>query len=196
MAGTGKTTIAFTFSQILDNIQILGASFFCSHLDTESSNADLIFPTLAYELACHSTAASNALLNALCKDRNVGHKSLRDQFLNLIVTPIKAASGGVSTPRPLIIVIDALDECTNQSDVNDVLTIIRQYSPDLPLKFFITSRPERQIQNVFRQEDTSGYSKFILHEIEKDIVSADIAIYAREELPKDEWAGSNQWLAS
>ena len=182
MAGTGKTTIAFTFSRILDNIQILGASFFCSRLDAESNNADLIFPTLAYELARHSTVASKALLNALEKDRNVGHKSLRDQFLNLIVTPTKAASEGVSTPRPLIIVIDALDECADEGDVSDVLAIIRQYSPDLPLKFFITSRPERQIQNVFRQEGTSRYSKSILHEIEKDIVSADIAIYAREEL--------------
>ena len=182
MAGTGKTTIAFTFSQILDNIQLLGASFFCSHLDTDSSNADLIFPTLAYELARHSTAASNALVNALEKDHNAGHKSLRDQFLNLIVTPTKAASEGVSTPKPLIIVIDALDECADQRDVSDVLAIIRQYSSVLPLKFFITSRPERQIQNVFRREGTSRYSKFILHEIEKDIVSADIAIYAREEL--------------
>ena len=182
MAGTGKTTIAFTFSQILDNIRALGASFFCSHLDTDSSNADLIFPTLAYELARHSTAASNALVNALEKDHNLGHKSMRKQFLNLIVTPTKAAFEGVPTPRPLIIVIDALDECTNQSDVSDMLTIIRQYSPILPLKFFITSRPERQIQNVFRQEGASRYSKFILHEIEKDIVSADIAIYAREEL--------------
>ena len=76
MAGTGKTTIAFTFSQILDNIGILGASFFCSHLDTDSSDADLIFPTLAYELARHSTAASTTLLNALEKDRNVGDKSM------------------------------------------------------------------------------------------------------------------------
>ena len=183
MAGTGKTTIAFTFCQILDYIQLLGASFFCSYLDTDSSDADLIFPTLAYELARHSTAASNALLNALEKDRNVGHKSMRDQFLNLIVTPTKAVSEDVSTPpRPLIIVIDALDECTDQNDVRNMLTIIRQYSPLLPLKFFITSRPERQIQNVFRREGTSRYSKFILHEIEKDIVSADITVYAREEL--------------
>ena len=95
MAGTGKTTIAFTFSQILDKIQTLGASFFCSHLDTESSNAELIFPTLAYELARHSTAASNALLHALKEDRNVGYKSVRDQFFNLIVTPAKVASEGV-----------------------------------------------------------------------------------------------------
>ncbi|KAF8227193.1 hypothetical protein L208DRAFT_1496332 [Tricholoma matsutake] len=44
MAGTGKTTIVFTFSQILDNIQVLGASFFCSHLDTNSSDATSFFP--------------------------------------------------------------------------------------------------------------------------------------------------------
>ena len=76
MAGTGKTTIAFTFSQILDNIETVGGSFFCSNLDTNSSNADLIFPTLAYKLACHSTAASTGILNALEADRNVGHKSM------------------------------------------------------------------------------------------------------------------------
>ena len=177
-AGTGKTTIAFTFSQILDNLQILGASFFCSHIDTDSSNAKLIFPTLAYELARHSTAASDALLNALEADRNVGHKSMRDQFLNLIVTPTKAASKGVSTPRPLIIVIDALDECADQNDVNVVLSIIRQYSRILPLKFFITSRPKQQI-NVVPQE---GNSKYILHNIGENIVISDITRYAREEL--------------
>ena len=62
MAGTGKTTIAFTFCQILDNIEVLGASFFCSDLDNDSSNANLIFPTLAYELTRHSTAVSKCAL--------------------------------------------------------------------------------------------------------------------------------------
>ena len=115
MAGTGKTAIAFTFCQILDNTKF---PVFCSHLDADSSN-------------------------------------------NFNATPTKAASECVSAPRPLIIVIDALDKCADQSDVSDVLVIIRQYSPTLPLKFFITSHPKRQIQNVFRQEGTSRYSKFI-----------------------------------
>ena len=148
----------------------------------DSSYADLIFPTLAYELARHSTAASTALLKALRRDHNVGHKSMRNQFLNLIVTPAEAAFEDSTPPRPLIIVIDALDECADQSQVRNVLEIIRIYSPILPLKFFITSRPERHIQNVFHQEGTFRYTKFILHEIEKDIVSTDIAIYVREEL--------------
>ena len=184
-AGTGKTTIAFTFSQILDNLQLLGASFFCSHIDIDTSNAKLIFPTLACELVRHSPAASNALLNALENDRNVGHKPMRDQFLNLIVTPTKVASKGVYTQRPLIIVIDALDECTDQNDVRDVLAIIREYSPILPLKFFIASRPEPRIQDVFLQE---GNSKYIHHELDKETASMDIEIYAREELAKRQTA--------
>jgi hypothetical protein len=98
MLATGKTTIAFTFCQILDNIQILGASFFCSRSDIDSSNAKLIFPTLAYELARHFTAASKALLNALEKDRNVEFlRCTPDDFFNLIITPTKAASKDVSS---------------------------------------------------------------------------------------------------
>ena len=90
------------------------------------------------------------LLDALEKDHNVGHKSMRDQFLNLIATPTKAASKGVlTTPKPLVIVIDALDECANQNDVRDLLMIIRQYSSTLPLKFFVTSRPETTDSKCF-----------------------------------------------
>ena len=174
-ARTGKTTIAFTFSQILDNLQILGATFFGSHLDTDASNAGLIFPTLAHELSRHSTAVSEAVLNALAKDPNVGHKPLPvlDQFFKLIYTPLatKLATEVISTPRPFVIIIDGLDECTNQNDASDVLAIICQYSPLLPLKFFISSRSERHIQNVF---DKAGGSKCILHNIDHERLEAEL----------------------
>ena len=71
----------------------------------------------------------------------MGHKSMRDQFMDLIVVPIKAASEGVSAPRPPIIVIDTLGECADQSDVNDVMAIIYQYSP---------TREKDGIQKVLR----------------------------------------------
>jgi hypothetical protein len=50
MARTGKTTIASTFSKMLNDPGMLGASFFCSHIDTDLSSAQLIFPTLAYHM--------------------------------------------------------------------------------------------------------------------------------------------------
>jgi hypothetical protein len=70
MAGTGKTTITFTFSQTLKCWEPHFSALI--HLDTDLSNADLIFPTLAYELAYHSPAASNALLNALEEELQKG----------------------------------------------------------------------------------------------------------------------------
>ena len=97
VAGTGKTTIAFTFSQILDNMQMLGASFFCSRLDIDSSNAELIFPTLAYELAHHSTAASNALLNALESTCGAPHEGL-----GTIIQEANYGSRGLDRSRLLL----------------------------------------------------------------------------------------------
>ena len=75
-----------------------------------------------------------------------------------------------------------MDECAYKGNLIEVLETILQYSPDLPLKFFIISRSERRIQNVFYKERISRYSEFVLHEIDGDTVSADIAIYVREEL--------------
>ena len=37
MAGTGKTTIAYSFSEILEQKRCLGGTFFASHLDRKST---------------------------------------------------------------------------------------------------------------------------------------------------------------
>ena len=181
MAETGKTTTAFTFSQILDNMKMLGASFFCSRSDVDLSNAELIYPTLAHELARHSTAVSKVLLSILEEDRNMCTTDL----YNLIYRPAsvaRAVSNDVFNPRPLIVVIDALDECADQRVACDILETLSQLAPILPLKFFITSRPQTQTQFQRVLGFIPKYSYFILHKDGEDTVSADIAIYAREEL--------------
>jgi hypothetical protein len=103
------------------------------------------------------------------------------QFSDLIIAPLQAASDELNA-QPAIIVIDALDECDNQSNISDLLSIISRYSPYLPVKFFITSRPEPQIRRGFNRQEFEPYSRFLLHDVEKDIVSADIELYAREQL--------------
>jgi 2-phosphoglycerate kinase len=51
MAGTGKTTIAYTLSENLNAAHQLGASFFCSRSLPDCRDARRIVPTLAYQLA-------------------------------------------------------------------------------------------------------------------------------------------------
>ena len=141
MAGTGKTTIAYSFSEMLDQNQILGATFFCSHLESDSSTTSLIFPTLACQLAWHFPAMSDALVQILQQDPNAGSRLMDQQFTELILKPAKAAFTD-PTARSFVIVIDALDECTDQNAATKLLSIISRYSKDIHLKFFITSRPE------------------------------------------------------
>src|SRR5882762_10396441 len=51
LAGTGKSTIAQTFSEISFADGKLGASFFCSRDFEDRSSLRAIFPTLAFQLA-------------------------------------------------------------------------------------------------------------------------------------------------
>ena len=50
LAGTGKTTIAYTVAERCHEEGILGASFFCSRSDSDCNNPSMIFTTIAYQL--------------------------------------------------------------------------------------------------------------------------------------------------
>ena len=51
LAGTGKSTIAQTIAERAFAEGRLGASFFCSGAVEDRSDLQLIFPTLAFQLA-------------------------------------------------------------------------------------------------------------------------------------------------
>ena len=50
-------------------------------------------------------------------------------------------------PQPHFWVIDALDEC---SDFEGLITFLAKIDPEFPLRIFLTSRPEREIHDLFR----------------------------------------------
>jgi len=135
MAGTGKTTIAYSSSEIVDNIKSLGATFFCSRLEDDTRNVSRIFSTIAYQMALRFPSVLYALVDVIRRDPDAGNKSLRHQSSDLIVTPSKVGLTN-HTAIPIIIIIDASDECANQDLVVDMLSIISQYSSILPVNFF------------------------------------------------------------
>ena len=180
MAGTGKTTIAYSFSEILDEKNSLGSSFFASHLRMDTSNVRCIIPTISLQLAASGYLPSLSCLILDVVEANPDCKSWRigKQFLNFIVRPLTAAyrdtTGVVVVP---VIVLDALDECCDQSLVAELLSEILKHSKSLPVKFFITSRPEIVVKETF--DHSWDHSNFILHEVEKEIVKADIELYIK-----------------
>jgi hypothetical protein len=181
MAGTGKTTIAYSISIILKSLNILGATFFCSHLVDECTKVERILPTVAYNLARNYPPLASTILEVLKNDPDIAKRTINQQFADLIVDPIRAAAKDLAG-QSIVVVIDALDECANQAGVQTLLSVIFRCSSELPFKIFITSRPEQLFRVCFNRQSSDDYSSFVLHDIERDIVNADIKLYIAERL--------------
>jgi hypothetical protein len=185
MAGTGKSTISQTFCEILDHKNLLGASFFCSRAAEETRNARLIIPSVAHSLAGASPHIKFEVLKAITEDPTLAesnYNDMKDQFSKLVSHPIQMPVGrGVKIYK--VVVIDALDECTDIRVAASLIQIILESASGIPLKVFIASRDETPIRNVFNSiRATQWADTFILHEVDSEIVQEDIEKYVKESL--------------
>ncbi|KAB5588491.1 hypothetical protein CTheo_8067 [Ceratobasidium theobromae] len=180
MAGTGKTTIACSLSEKLEDRKQLAASFFCARTSPECRHVQRIIPTIAYQLARYSIPFQVALCEILGSDPDVGSRNIGKQFERLLKEPLMAVKDAI--PDNLVVVIDALDECDDRNDVERLLDLLFQFAGDIPLRFFITSRPEPEIYKKMISQSPGSRTILHLHEIEKSLVQADITLYLTEEL--------------
>ena len=178
LAGTGKSTIAQSFAETTSKIGKLGASFFCSRDFEDRSNLQMIFPTLAFQLACQYPHFRQKLLEVLKESPDVGHESLCSQMEKLLVGPL--TSTGLTT----LIIVDALDECKDKEPASALLSILSRYVDQIPtVKFFITGRPEPRIRSGFRLETLAPITDVLkLHEVKPEVVDRDIELFFRTQL--------------
>ena len=178
LAGTGKSTIAQTFTEMLANNGTLGASFFCSRDYLDRKELKNIFPTLAYQLACRLPTFRNQIIQAIKRDPSVAQSSLMSQLKGLIVDPLS------SMDISCVIVVDALDECVDDQPASAILSVFGRFAKQLPsIKFFITGRPEPRIRTGFRLPLLEPFTQiFLLHEVKLSSVDEDIRLYFQEKL--------------
>ena len=178
LAGTGKSTIAQTFAETTFADGKLGASFFCSRDFANRSNLQMIFPTLAFQLAYRYPLFREGLLQVLKAIPDVGQESLCSQMEKLIVGPLKA------TRIATLIIIDALDECKDQEPASAILSMLSRCMDEVPeVKFFLTGRPEPRIRSGFRLKSLRPITEVLrLHDVERSSVDSDIKIFFRTQL--------------
>lgn len=193
MAGTGKSAIARSFTHTLRDDGLLGGSFFCSRRGhADQAVVKCILPTLAYFLSRRVPTYKWALLSVLQETDVSRDSNLEEQLEHLLKKPV--ASLGKGMPA-IVLVIDALDECSDRHAISDLLRRIVLLTEDLPLKYFITSRPEPEI----RQQLESYHPDRILrlHNVEEDIIQTDLTHYITERLkdarPRIPIADSADW---
>jgi hypothetical protein len=180
LAGTGKSTIAQSFSEAIAKEGLLGASFFCSRDYLNRRELKNIFPTLAYQLACHYPHFQSHITPIIKNDPTIAHTSLITQLEKLLVNPLSRAK------IRCVIVIDALDECIDDEPSSAILSVLGQFVKQLSLvKFFITGRPEPRIRTGFRLPLLQPITQiFLLHEVDSTSVNNDIQLYLTQRLTR------------
>ena len=176
LAGTGKSTIAQTIAERVFADGQLGASFFCSRDFEDRSNLQLIFPTLAVQLARKHPEFRSTFVPLVQSNPGITHETLYNQLNKLIVQPLQKSA--IST----VIVIDALDECKDEEPASVILSVLGQFVSEIPkVKFFVTGRPEPRIREGFRLPLLARATDvFVLHEVEPSLVGKDIRLFLKQ----------------
>jgi energy-coupling factor transporter ATP-binding protein EcfA2 len=153
-AGSGKSAISHAIAELYAAKGRLAADFFFFRGAGKRSKIAGLIPTLAYRLSISLPATKSFILKRLEDDPDIFHKAQKHQFMKLIIEPIRATTKSrlsfLLPAKPLVIVIDGLDECDDKPGMAEFITAVVDTflgDPRLPLQIFVTSRVEEHIRD-------------------------------------------------
>jgi hypothetical protein len=170
--GSGKTTIASTV--VADFHCFSGQFFFCRD-EAELQDPDNLWRRIALDLSLGSNALRKSIAQALeTQKANIRGFDISMQFEHLIAQPLQQVFG--TSVKPLLIVVDALDECDSYEKLLPSLVSWSHLSKSL--KLLITSRHYHKIQSRLRSVSVHhnlntghGVSTQTSHDLEKYFVA-------------------------
>ncbi|KAG1777328.1 hypothetical protein EV702DRAFT_1197303 [Suillus placidus] len=165
-AGVGKSAVAFTVADRMRTLKVteetkietrLAGTFFFSRKHTKRRTTGYFFATLAYQLASNFPSVQEDVNrtireNPALLDPNV---SLHDQMEALFLRPLRKLRFRLCGCPPLVYVVDALDECTSETKVADLIFLLGRAlrDPELPMThILLTSRSEAHINEATQDE--------------------------------------------
>ncbi len=195
-AGTGKSTIARTVARCFADNKQLAASFFFTRGGGDLAGVRWFVSTIAAQM-CEAVPGLRKYIAAAVRDtRAVESLSPREQWSRLVLEPLKKYGGGIgglgsgsrlssilglkrTLRKPLVVVVDALDECDVESDLGALLGLLTTGATSrLPwLRVFLTSRPETPIRFRIEQLPINSRQHLALHCIDASAVNGDLFTY-------------------
>jgi hypothetical protein len=165
------------------DIHRLGASFFFSKGRGDAGNASKFVVTIAAQLAQHSPLLRRHVYDAVSANASIIKQGLHDQWKQLVVQPLARLDSG-ALQQPLLLVVDALDECDNDSDVELIVELLTRAheTKAVPLRVLLTSRPELPVRNGFAHVAPAAHQDVVLHAISAHVVAHDLAVFLRHRL--------------
>lgn len=152
--GSGKTTLAATIANFYLDINRLGAFIFFDRKRPRESHPGNFICGVAHELGLFDSRIGTVMAAAIDEDQTVvSQAGMQEMFTKLLSEPLRAVQE-MPAEGPVVIVIDAMDECGESSwDRRELMKVLVAELATLPpvFRFLITSRPENDLRNHFEQ---------------------------------------------
>ncbi|KAG9021711.1 hypothetical protein FS837_007041, partial [Tulasnella sp. UAMH 9824] len=127
MAGRGKSTIAATVAHRWKFRA--SCAIFHYRRGQDALNARLVC-ALARQLGASLVSeVKNAILQSIRGNEDVANEQLSEQFKTLLVASLGKLK---EHPYPILLIVDALDECHDTKDVVDFVRLIHRHSASFP----------------------------------------------------------------
>ncbi|KAG2132358.1 hypothetical protein DEU56DRAFT_757336 [Suillus clintonianus] len=148
MAGIGKSAVAFTVAE-----RMRALSFISDHATNERRLAGSFFFLAQAHHTVHDCVRED-VNRSIHKDPALlgPDKSLREQMNALFLQPLRRLRFRLK--ESLVFVIDAIDECTSETELADLISLLGQAlrEPNLPvIHILLTSRLEAHIREAIQK---------------------------------------------
>ena len=169
--GCGKT--AFSSMLIWKYSEYVSAAHFCKFNNSDRANPKYILTSIAYQLANALPDYKKKLLELRGLD-TIFEKNAMRIFEYLLIEPMV----DVRPTHPVVIIIDALDECSWRGD-NEICALLQRMRARIPawMKFVLTSRDEANIRRYLSLMAVT----YTLSDTETD---EDLREYYRKQFPE------------
>ncbi|KAF7502845.1 hypothetical protein GJ744_005000 [Endocarpon pusillum] len=189
-AGTGKSTVSWTFSQWLTDQRgmggvELGASFFFKRGEGDRGSGNRFFPTIIRQLTKKIVGLDALVANIIDSDPFIFDKAIAEQFRRLVLQPLQDSSINGANLCTLIVVVDALDECENEKNIRLILELWSQLLQitKINLRLFLTSRYEPSIWPVFQNMSVDIFRDIdLVDAVPLSTIRHDLSIYLNDSL--------------
>lgn len=154
-AGAGKTAIVTTVAERFKLDGIPHALFFFFRADRSRNGVSPFVATLLHQILLVYPSLRELVTTILSTNPLIFDSILEDQLAQLIVMPLRTIERSSPSYRPLILLVDGLDECdaeTKRSQRHILQAfhkVLGQHSS--PCRLLVSSRDESQIRGAFNQ---------------------------------------------
>ncbi|KAI0203078.1 hypothetical protein F4808DRAFT_51642 [Astrocystis sublimbata] len=153
-------------------------SFFFKRGEGDRGGVSKFVTTIAAQLIRGEPAFAIYLRDVIETNTAIDDNAMREQCDKLIFEPLSKLPPRDRTTDVLIIVIDALDECDREEDIELLIHLLSgaNASKSTRLRIFLTSRPKLPIRLGFHKIQ-GAYPDLILYEVEQSNIEYDFTVY-------------------